>query len=781
MDRTTTTSSLASNSELEPTALARILRAELEDDCRDRRVTGGLGALLQRQLRGPAATLLAPLVDYGRLSPRQRRAGLEAALRELPPEGGRPGRAPHKPRRRRGRLRLADPVADLPRANPKQVAALAARAIGTCSELLQAFPRDYEDRRVFGKIAALPKEGAVALLADVVRISTGRPRRGLSVTTATLSDGSGRIQATWFNQPYLADSLRGRSGVAFFGALRQGKLNSPEYELNPEGSPNAGRIVPIYPQVPGITQKQRRAWSTRVIGDALSELPEPLSPAILAETGLPDRRRALADMHFPPDQESLKQAQLRIDFDQLFYYHLAAAARRRRWREQSSSQAIRDAGPRVREFIAGLPFELTGGQARAVDEILADLAKPFAMHRLLQGDVGSGKTAVAACALLAAAAAGFQGALMAPTQILAGQHHRTLTELLGGAGIGVELVTAALPAGQQARIWRRAAAGDTEVIVGTQALVSEAARFANLNLVVVDEQHRFGVRQRAVLRAKGDGNPHTLIMSATPIPRTLSAAVSNEIDVSQIHELPAGRGKIKTVLASPKQRQRAYDTLLSEVANGAQAYIVCPLVEASESVPARAVEDEYKRLRGGPLASLGEGLGLLHGQLPPARKQEQMDAFSRGRTKVLVTTSVVEVGVDVANATVMMIEGAERFGLAQLHQLRGRVGRGRRASLCLLMSDSQDARENERLRAMTEISSGFELAEVDLRLRGPGELLGTRQSGFDPAVIKAWQNPAADALARRWTERITAHDPELARREHRLLGQIVRQRRGPGQ
>ena len=759
--------------------MARILRAEIEDGCHDRLVTGGLGSMLQSQLSGPLATTLAHLVDYSRLSPEQRRAGLQSALDGLPGEGAKPVRASRKPGRRRTQVRLIDPVSQLPRANPKQVAALAERAINSCSELLQSYPRDYEDRRTFGKVAALPQEGAVAILADVVRISTGRPRRGLSVTTATLSDGSGRIQATWFNQPYMADTLRGRSGVAFFGAIRQGKLNSPEYELNPEGSPNAGRIVPIYSQVPGITQKQRRAWSMRIIGDALPELPEPLPPAILAGTGLPHRRRALADIHFPPDQETREQAQMRIDFDQLFYYHLAAAARRRRWREQSSSQAITDVQARVDEFVIGLPFELTGGQKRANSEILGDLAQPYAMHRLLQGDVGSGKTAVAACALLAAASAGFQGALMAPTQILANQHHQTLAELLGPAGIRVELVTAALTPARQARIWEKVAGGDTDVVVGTQALVSEAARFANLNLAIVDEQHRFGVRQRATLRAKGDGNPHTLIMSATPIPRTLAASISSEIDVSQIRELPAGRREIKTVLASPRQRQRAYDTLLSEVASGAQAYIVCPLVGASESVPARAVEDEYKRLRNGPLAGLGEGLGLLHGQLAPARKQEQMDAFSTGRTKVLVTTSVVEVGVDVPNATVMMIEGAERFGLAQLHQLRGRVGRGRRESLCLLMSDSQDAGENERLRAMTETNSGFELAEVDLRLRGPGELLGTRQSGFDPAVIKAWQNPAANDLAVLWAKKISVEDPELARREHRLLKQIVRQRRGP--
>ena len=760
-------------------ALARILRAELEDDCRDRRVSGGLTDLLRRQMDGPAGEALAPLADYRDLNPEQRRAGLQAVLQKLGTPDPPAGRSADRSRRGRIRVRLQDPVSALPRANPKHVEALAAREIRTCSDLLQRYPREHEDRRTFGKIATLGREGAVALLADVVRISTGRPRRGLSVTTATLSDGSGRIQATWFNQPYLADTLRGRSGVAFFGALRQGKLSSPEYELNPEGSPNAGRIVPVYSQIPGITQKQRRAWNMRVIGDALSELPEPLPPTILGETGLPDRRRALADMHFPPDPESLKRAQMRIDFDLLFYHHLAAAARRRRWREQSSSQAIEGVRARVEEFVNGLPFELTDGQEKAKSEILADLGQPYAMHRLLQGDVGSGKTVVAACALLAAVSAGFQGALMAPTQILASQHHQTLRELLGASQVSVELATAALTSGEQANLWHRVAEGAVDVVVGTQALVSEAARFANLNLVIVDEQHRFGVRQRATLRAKGDGNPHTLIMSATPIPRTLAAAVSNEVDISQILELPAGRRAIRTIMASPTERQRAYDTLLSEVSSGAQAYIVCPLIEASESVPARAVEDEYQRLRGGPLASLGDGLGLLHGQMKPARKQQQMDAFAQGRTKVLVTTSVVEVGVDVPNATVMMIEGAERFGLAQLHQLRGRVGRGPRESLCLLMSDSQEASENERLRAMTSTNSGFELAEVDLRLRGPGELLGTRQSGFDPAVIKAWQNPAADALARHWSARVSADDPKLQRRENRLLGQIVRLRRGP--
>ncbi len=771
---------MASNRQLEPGALARILRAELEDGCRDQLVTGGLGELLRRQLGGPLATKLAPLVDYDRLSREQRRTGLQNALKGLPREGAQPGRAPRKPSRRRAQIRLDDSVSQLPRANSKQVDALVERGLTNCLKLLGNLPRNHVDRRIYDKILMLPSDREVALLADVVRISTGRPRRGLSVTTATLSDGSGRIQATWFNQPYMADTLRGRSGVAFFGAIRQGKLNSPEYELNPEGSPNAGRIVPIYSQVPGITQKQRRAWNIRIINDALSELDEPIPPNILTAAGLPGRRRAVADMHFPPDFESLELAKVRVNFGQLLIYHLAAAARRRRWREQSSSQAITGVESRVDEFVSRLPFELTDDQKQAKNEILGDLGQPYAMQRLLQGDVGSGKTVVAACALLAAASAGFQGALMAPTQILANQHHQTLLELLGPAGVRVELLTAALTPGEQQRTWQRVADGDSDVVVGTQALVSEAARFAKLNLVIVDEQHRFGVRQRATLRAKGGGNPHTLIMSATPIPRTLAGSISSEIDVSQILKPPAGRSVIKTILASPRERQRAYDTLLSEVASGAQAYIVCPLVGASESVPARAVEDEYMRLRGGPLASLGDGLGLLHGQLPPALKQEQMDAFSSGRTKVLVTTSVVEVGVDVPNATVMMIEGAERFGLAQLHQLRGRVGRGRRESLCLLMSDSQDAGENKRLRAMTATNSGFVLAEEDLKIRGAGELLGTRQSGFDQALKTARQNPAANDLAMLWAKRISAEDPGLDRREHRELKQRVRRRQDPG-
>ncbi len=742
-------------------------------------MSGGLGALLQRQLGGPLATNLAMLVDYEGLSREQRRAGLQKALEGLPRTVAPGGPGTRKPGRRRARIRLSDPVSQLPRANPKQVAALVERGYSTCSKLLGNLPRTHVDRRIFDKIAMLPSDREVALLAEVVRISTGRPRRGLSVTTATLSDGLGRIQATWFNQPYLADTLRGRSGVAFFGAIRQGKLNSPEYELNPEGSPNAGRIVPIYSQVPGITQKQRRAWNDRIIKDALSELNEPIPTKILTAAGLPDRRRALADSHFPPDYESLDLAKTRFEFGKLLVYFLAAAERRQRWREQSSSQVVGGIRSQIDEFVEGLPFTLTKDQNLAVNAILADLRKPYAMQRLLQGDVGSGKTVVAACALLAASSAGFQGALMAPTQILANQHHQTLVELLSPAGVRVELVTAALTTAQQKRIWSQVADGGCDVVVGTQALVSEAARFANLNLVIVDEQHRFGVRQRATLRAKGDGNPHTLIMSATPIPRTLQASLNSEIDISEIRELPAGRRVIKTILASPRQRQRAYDTLLSEVASGAQAYIVCPLVETSEAVPVRAVEDEYKRLREGPLAILGDGLGILHGQLPPTRKQDQMQEFSAGRTKVLVTTSVVEVGVDVPNATVMMIEGAERFGLAQLHQLRGRVGRGRRQSICLLMSDSQDAGENKRLQAMTETNNGFELAEVDLRIRGAGELLGTRQSGFDMEIIDALQNRGAKRLAQKWSAEIFAEDPKLDRREYRELGRIVRQRQGP--
>ncbi len=758
--------------------LARILAAELEDGCRDRLVVGGLGQLIENLAGRFETRALGPLAGYGQLSPDRRRAALTAALGDLPTTGSRPrtSASTQSPRAGRTKIGLGNPVATLPRLSSKQLDELAARGINTCSDLLQALPREHQNRTQYEAIALLPADGAVQIRGDVVKITRARPRPGLSVTNATLTDGSGRVQATWFNQHYLADTLRDRTGVAFYGQMRGGKLNNPEYELHPSGSLNAGRITPIYSQIPGISQKQRRSWVARIIADALPGLPEPLPPKLLAATDMPGRAQALEHIHFPPDPAALARAEARLAFDEIFYYHLEAQIRRQRWRRQSTSDPILGGSENVRRFIAALPFELTGDQQQAIAQILGDLERPYAMHRLLQGDVGSGKTVVAAAALLAAVSSGCQAAIMAPTQILAGQHLTTLGELLGNFGVRLALVTAALGPAERKRLWQAVQDGLFDVVVGTHALVSESAGFANLNLVIVDEQHRFGVRQRASLRGKGGGSPHTLIMTATPIPRTMAGALFGDVEVSQIVEMPAGRDPITTILAKPDQRSRAYQTLLAEVAAGAQAYIVCPLIEASQAVPARAAEDEFERLRAGPLRSIAGRIGLLHGQLPADTKSARMQEFATGQILVLVTTSVVEVGVDVSNASVMMIEGAERFGLAQLHQLRGRVGRGRRQSLCLLLSDSASAQENERLAAMGNTASGFELAEIDLKLRGAGELLGTRQSGFDPAVIRMLAHPELSSRARRWAKEIGSADPNLAGKEQAYLRRIIQRR-----
>ncbi len=673
---------------------------------------------------------------------------------------------------RRGQIGLSDPVTVLPWLGAAQADELTQRGIHTLTDLLSAYPRTHEDRTQVAPLAMLPTDGPVQIVADVTRISSRRPRRGLTITTATLSGPGGRVQAIWFNQPYLADSLRGKEQVAFFGTMRDGKLSSPEYDLGGPTSLNSGRLTPIYPQIPGITQKRRRNWIDRIIKQALPGLPEPLPAGVLAATGLPSRRRALAQRHFPEDSGSLALAARRLTFDDLFYYHLEAGRRRIKRRQRAGSRPITGARAAVREFVSGLPFNLTGDQKKAISEILDDVERPYAMARLLQGDVGAGKTVVAAAALQAAVSAGQQAAVMAPTQILAHQHYRTLRGMLGPRGITVAVATAEMTAKERERLWLEVSAGQIDVVVGTHALTGQAAAFVDLNLVVIDEQHRFGVRQRAELRSKG-GDPHTLIMTATPIPRTLAASYWGDIEVSQIDELPAGRQPVATVLARPSERSRAYRTLLSEVANGAQAYIVCPLVEASEAAPARSVQEEFERLRAGPLNSIGGRLGCLHGQLAPERKRAEMEAFASGQTKVLVTTTVVEVGVDVANATVMMIEGAERFGLAQLHQLRGRVGRGRRASLCLLLSDTDEAEENERLQAMTKTNSGFELAAEDLKLRGPGQMLGTRQSGYHAELIAMFAHPKINEAARSCAQQVLDSDPELASAEHVLLSKIL--------
>jgi ATP-dependent DNA helicase RecG len=479
--------------------------------------------------------------------------------------------------------------------------------------------------------------------------------------------------------------------------------------------------------------------------------------------------RALAQAHFPDDDASRAEALRRLAFDEFLLIQLGVLRRRHEWRQSQPGVEMRLDDAAVQGFFVLLPFEPTGAQRRVIGEILGDMAQPVPMSRLLQGEVGSGKTVVAAAACLAAVRSGYQAAVMAPTEILAQQHLRTMTRLLAPFGVRVELVVGSLRKKEKDRIWEACRAGEVDVLVGTHALIVDEGDFAELGLAIVDEQHRFGVRQRGALRRKGY-HPDVLAMTATPIPRTLALSIYGDLDISVIDERPPGRREIKTFWAAPQKRHLAYEFVRKQVRGGRQAYIICPLVEDSDKIEARSAKAEYDRLtRQFPDLRLA----LLHGRMPPKEKDTVMAAFRDGGSDVLVTTAVVEVGIDVPNATIMLIEGADRFGLSQLHQFRGRVGRGEHQSYCILLSDSADAEQNPRLRVVVENQDGFALAEEDLKLRGPGEFFGTRQSGLPDLKVARLSDVAVLETARRQAQRIYERDPLLTAPEHAPLAARV--------
>jgi ATP-dependent DNA helicase RecG len=462
----------------------------------------------------------------------------------------------------------------------------------------------------------------------------------------------------------------------------------------------------------------------------------------------------------------------RLAFDELLVYQLAILSQRHHWRDEQPGEPVEFDRGAMAGFGARLPFELTQGQRRALADVLNDLGRATPMSRLLQGDVGSGKTAVAAGALFAVCNAGWQGAMMAPTEVLAEQHAQTLREWLEPLGVRVERITGGVPAATKRQLWSDVAAGDVGVLVGTQALIQQTARFARLNLAVVDEQHRFGVQQRSEIRAKGY-NPHLLAMTATPIPRTLALTFYGDLDITSIREMPHGRKPVRTAWVPPDRRKDAYAFVREQVESGGRAFVICPMIQESETLQVRSAKEEHERLATQVYPDLADAIGLVHGRIGTKAKDAVMRAFRDGDLSILVSTAVVEVGIDVPEATVMMIEGAERFGLSQLHQLRGRVGRGSRNSHCLLLSETTDAQENARLRIMQTVHDGFELAERDLELRGPGDILGTRQHGLTRFQFASVTDMATILSAREEAEAIITRDPEMQFPEHAGLAMAV--------
>jgi ATP-dependent DNA helicase RecG len=644
----------------------------------------------------------------------------EAQLREAPVHRPRPSV-------------LDASVTVLPGIGPKLAEAAAEAGVRTIGDLLQRFPRRHRDRTIV-PVTELEVGERRTIEVDVLQ-DAGRPfrRRGLSILTVKVGDETGSVRATWFNQPWLAQKLTAGTRLLLTGTRDKRGFRVAEHEHvssgNGGGEVPAGSMVPVHPGTEQLKPQRIRQWVEEAVGLARN-LIEPLPAELRVRRGLAGVGDAVTALHFPESEEDVQAARRRLAFEELFLHQAILAVRKRSHRVARPAPRLGSPGERVERWLASLPFAPTGDQTRAFEEIDGDLDSGEPMQRLLMGEVGSGKTVVAVYAMLRALEAGFQAALMAPTETLAEQHAVTLGRLLAEEATPFALLTGATPAPRRREALERLETGELGLVVGTHALIEPTVRFARLALCVVDEQHRFGVRQRRALDEKGvEGMaPHVLHMTATPIPRTLSLIAYGDLDVTALRELPAGRRPVETRVVEEADRPAAYEFIRAQLREGRQAYVVCPLVEASEKQRGRAAEVEAGRLAAGELRDFA--VGVLHGQMPAAAKAQAMEAFASGEVDVLVATTVVEVGIDVPNATVMAIEGAERYGLSQLHQLRGRVGRGAHGSHCLLFVEGGGALARRRLGAIESERDGFRLAELDLALRGEGEVLGTRQHGL---------------------------------------------------
>ncbi|CAN5579028.1 ATP-dependent DNA helicase RecG [soil metagenome] len=652
---------------------------------------------------------------------------------------------------------LETPLQFLKGVGPRRAADLQRVGLATVEDLLYRFPIRYEDRGSFATISTLRPGASASIAAEVVGCGvrpTRRPR--FRIFELLVRDATGSLRAVFFNQPFLADVFRPHQRVILFGKLELTshglQMQNPQYEIlkaeadvQPDAAPLAaepeedtlhtGRIVPVYEKTGTLTPKMQRAIVHRTLAEVPPDIPEPLPADVRARQGLIDRRTAIHDVHFPSEGTAVEQlnafrtaAHRRLIFEEFFLFQLGLVLRKRRAeadlkpRSVVITDEIREAVRRI------LPFRLTGDQKKVIFEIVKDMERLQPMNRLLQGDVGSGKTIVALMAAVVAMENGFQVAFMAPTEILAEQHFITIRRLLESSRFRIALVTGSTAAKKRREVQAELSGGSIHLVVGTHALVEDPVGFRELGLVIIDEQHRFGVLQRASLRSKGV-HPDVLVMTATPIPRTLALTTYGDLDVSVMREMPPGRQPIKTTVRPEDRRQEIYDFVRMQVDAGRQTYVIYPLVEESEKVDLKAATEMADHLAQDIFPQYR--VGLLHGRLKQDAKERVMGAFARGEFDILVSTTVVEVGVDVPNATVMLVEHAERFGLSQLHQLRGRVGRGQHQSYCMLLYQyplTDDARE--RLKALTDTTDGFEIAERDLALRGPGDFFGTRQSGL---------------------------------------------------
>jgi ATP-dependent DNA helicase RecG len=709
--------------------------------------------------------------------------GATLATREAP-ETERPRRASSSAARSREALSestgLDAPVSRLPSVGPRHSRHLQRLGVHTIGDLLYLFPRRYDDYSQLKTIDRLQYGEDVTIIGNVWDVKSREARhKNLTIVEAIVGDATGTIQVTWFN-PYIARQLRPGRSIVLSGKVDQrlGRvvMTSPSWEPLDKELIHTGRLVPVYPLTEGIGGRWLRGLMKQAVASWATRMPDYSPAEVQQRAGLLSLGRAIEQIHFPDNLNLLDAARRRLAFDEFFLIQIGAMRTRAEWRRQPGRALAADAAL-LDLYKSSLPFELTQAQQRAISDVSADLSLPEPMSRLLQGDVGSGKTVVAGAAIWTAASNGAQAAVMAPTEILAEQHYRTLSSLLGSLAhpgregtLRVAMLIGSQKPDEKESIRQAIARGEVDVAVGTHALIQESVAFHDLALVIIDEQHRFGVRQRAALRGKGF-HPHVLVMSATPIPRSLALTVYGDLDLSTIDELPVGRQPIRTHWIRPWERERAYAFVRAQVAEGRQAFVICPLVEESEVFDAKAAVDEHLRLQKDVFPDLR--LGLLHGRMKGEEKESVMRAFREGDLHILVSTSVVEVGIDVPNATVMLVEGAERFGLAQLHQFRGRVGRGEHQSYCLLVSEAAEGDAAERLQALVDSDDGFVLAEKDLQLRGPGDFLGTRQSGLPALRLARLSDLRTLELARTEAKRLLDSDPDLAQPEHQGLARQI--------
>ncbi len=780
--------------------LKKVLSLEKSKGYKNTAVVGGLDRFLARWVDGKASDshIEPPPGEYAGLKAAQRRKWIDEALMALETGGSPPRKKAAAPRARPSRRQepstehtLASPVTALPRVTPTVAAKLKRLGVHTIRDILYLFPRRHHDYGELKKVSELEIDTEQTVVVNVWEAREALLGGRLKATEAVAGDETGNIRVVWFNQPYLAKRFKPGTRLLLSGRVSvfmgSPQMESPEYETLQEGEEpgNMDKQVPVYPLSEGLYQRTLRRIVNETLNAWAERIQDPYPEPLRRRVEVPELSQAIRQAHYPADDADKEQARRRLAFDELFSMQMYVFSRRRQWREGRGAAPLSTKQDALNALYSRLPFSLTGAQGRALTEILEDMTQDKPMSRLLQGDVGSGKTVVALAALLTTVANGRQGALMAPTEILAEQHFNTISKLLDGPSrtdnhgnlfsfqmepferpVYVGLLIGSHTRRQRKEMHDMLAQGALDIVVGTHALVQQGVEIPRLALAVVDEQHRFGVMQRASLRQKGE-SPHLLVMSATPIPRSLALTLYGDLDISVLNELPPGRQKIRTRFVKSEQRQDAYDFIRGQVREGRQAFVICPLIEESDALQTRAATTEFDTLSREVFPDLT--IGLLHGRMPLREKEEVMARFYRGEMDVLVSTPVVEVGIDNPNASVILIDGADRFGLAQLHQFRGRVGRGEHPSFCLLLSDYPSAEARERLMVMERVDNGFAVAEEDLKFRGPGDFFGTRQSGLPDLRQARLSDQDLLSTARREASALLLQDPHLERPEHRLI------------